>query len=68
MGLTGSQVPILGTPWFSTLPLLHPLMEDNKCIERGCILMLLTCLFVCRIPCNIGGTSSMTPSATFVCI
>ena len=66
--LTGLWVPILGTLWFAALLPLHPLMEDNGCIGWGCIFILLTCLFVCRIPRSVGGTSSTTPSDGFACI
>jgi hypothetical protein len=30
--------------------------------------MSLARLFVCMIPCSVGGTSRTTPSASFVCI
>jgi hypothetical protein len=56
--LTGLQVPILRTLWLAASLLLHPLIEDNECIGWGYVLILLTCLFVYKIPCSVGGTSS----------
>jgi hypothetical protein len=40
-GLTGLQVPILGTLWFAASPPLYPLIEGEKCIGWDCVLILL---------------------------
>jgi hypothetical protein len=68
LGLTGLQVNILGPLYYAALSHLHPLMEDCQCTGQSCVLILLTCLFVCIIPRGIGGTSSATPSDSSVCI
>jgi hypothetical protein len=68
LGSIGLRVTILGPLYFAAAVAFTS--SDGGLLMHWTELctILLTCLFVCTIPCSVGGTSRTTPSASSVCI